>query len=38
MLGMLSAQGMIEDTGNLYRTSVSFDNGRITVNGQPLPF
>lgn len=38
VLGMLSAQGMIEDTGSLYRTTLSFENGRITVNGQPLPF
>ncbi len=37
-LGMLSAQGMIEDTGSLYRTTVSFDSGQLAINGQPLPF
>ena len=37
-LGMLSAQGMIEDTGSLYRTTVTFADGQLTINGQPLPF
>lgn len=37
-IALLSAQGLIEDTGNLYRTELQLEDGRLTVNGQPLPF
>lgn len=38
VLAMLAAQGMIEDTGHLYRTEVRLENGSLTLNGNPLPF
>src|SRR5690606_21883400 len=37
-LAVLSAQGFIEDTGSLYRTELQLEDGRVTINGQPLPF
>jgi len=36
-IAVLSAQGLLEDTGELYRTVVQLDDGRLSVNGQPLP-
>ena len=38
VLTMLSAQGLLEDTGSLYRARVVLENGLMTINGQPLPF
>ena len=38
VLAMLSAQGLLEDTGSLYRAEVLLENGEMTVNGRPLPF
>jgi len=37
-IALLSAQGLIEDAGDVYRTVLQLENGRLTVNGQPLPF
>lgn len=35
-LAMLDAQGLIKDTGALYRTVVTLENGRLTVNEQTV--
>ena len=37
-LAVLSAQGFLEDTDSLYRTELRLEDGRVTVNGMPLPF
>ena len=36
-IALLSAQGLLEDTGNLYRTIVDLEDGRLSINGQSLP-
>jgi uncharacterized protein YdgA (DUF945 family) len=36
-LAVMSAQGLIEDTGTLYRVQLSLEDGEIALNGQPLP-
>jgi uncharacterized protein YdgA (DUF945 family) len=37
-LAVLSAQGYLEDRDSLYRTELRLEDGRVTINGQPLPF
>src|SRR5690606_2175814 len=36
-IGMLSAQGLLEDAGDLYRVVLQLEDGSLTINGQPLP-
>jgi len=38
MLTMLVGQGVLVEDGDLYRTSVDFSDGSMTLNGNPLPF
>lgn len=37
-IAMLSAQGMLEDTGDVYRTELRLEDRALSVNGTPLPF
>ncbi len=37
-IALLAAQGLLEDTGSLYRTALRLEDGRLTINGQGLPF
>ncbi len=37
-IAVLSAQGLLEETDDLYRTVVQLEDGRLNVNGQSLPF
>lgn len=37
-IGMLSAQGLLEDIGEAYRIALQLEDGRLTINGQTLPF
>ena len=37
MLAAMVAQGYIRDEGANYSVSASFDNGALTVNGNPIP-
>jgi uncharacterized protein YdgA (DUF945 family) len=36
MLGMLSAQGIVVDTGDSFRARIEFRDGQLLANGQPL--
>jgi uncharacterized protein YdgA (DUF945 family) len=36
MLGMLSAQGIVVDTGDSFRARLEFRDGQLLANGQPL--
>ena len=36
-LGMLVAQGLLEDDGESYRITLEFENGTLSLNGTPLP-
>src|SRR5262245_8876748 len=38
MLTMLVGQGVLVEEGDLYRTSIDFSDGSMTLNGNPLPF
>lgn len=38
LLAVLATQGVLEDTGSQYRTTVQVEDGRVTVNGKRLPF
>ncbi|HEX6993139.1 MAG TPA: DUF945 family protein [Gammaproteobacteria bacterium] len=37
-LAVLSAQGLLEETGNVYRTVVQLEDGRLSVNDRSVPF
>ena len=37
MLGMLVAQGMLREQGDSYSVAAQYDQGTITINGNPLP-
>lgn len=38
LLATLAARGLLEDTGNLYKTALRLEDGRLTVNGKSVPF
>jgi uncharacterized protein YdgA (DUF945 family) len=38
MLTLLIGQGVLIEEGELYRTSIDFTDGSMTLNGNPLPF
>lgn len=37
-IAVLAAQGVLEDTGDAYRTELRLEKGSVAVNGQRLPF
>ncbi|HEU4619897.1 MAG TPA: DUF945 family protein [Gammaproteobacteria bacterium] len=37
MLAVLATQGMLEDTGKDYKTTLRLENGAVTINGKRLP-
>jgi uncharacterized protein YdgA (DUF945 family) len=38
VLTLLVGQGVLIEEGDLYRTSIDFSDGSMTLNGNPLPF